>query len=111
MHCIRLPRIGAACPNWSIEVLNDSRRLRVNAGYCSRQGKREENQDFLAVHVDAANGARGHVAAIADGVSHGKAGRIAAELAVREFLDAHYALSLTGGVQRNAGRALQSING
>jgi len=91
--------------------LNDSRRLRVNAGYCSRQGKREENQDFLAVHVDAANGARGHVAAIADGVSHGKAGRIAAELAVREFLDAHYALSPTGGVQRNAGRALQSING
>ena len=91
--------------------MNDSRRLRVNAGYCSRQGKREENQDFLAVHVDAANGARGHVAAIADGVSHGKAGRTAAELAVREFLDAHYALSPTGGVQRNAGRALQSING
>ena len=91
--------------------MNDGRRLRVNAGYCSRQGRREENQDFLAVHVDAANGARGHVAAIADGVSHGKAGRIAAELAVREFLDAHYALSPTGGVQRNAGRALQSING
>jgi len=90
--------------------LNDSRRLRINAGYCSRQGKRDENQDFLAVHVDPANGVRGDVAAIADGVSHGKAGRIAAELAIREFLDAHYALSPTGGVQRNAGRALQSIN-
>ena len=90
--------------------MNDSRRLRINAGYCSRQGKREENQDFVAIHIDVATGTRGHVVAIADGVSHGKAGRIAAELAVREFLDAHYALSPTGGVQRNAGRALQSIN-
>ncbi|HXS31044.1 MAG TPA: protein kinase, partial [Steroidobacteraceae bacterium] len=60
--------------------------------------------------MDAASGARGDVAAIADGVSYGKAGRIAAELAVREFLEAHHALSPTGGVQRNAGRALQSIN-
>ena len=90
--------------------MNDTRRLRINAGYCSRQGKREENQDFLAIHIDAASGARGDVAAIADGVSYGKAGRIAAELAVREFLEAHHALSPTGGVQRNAGRALQSIN-
>ncbi|HXR53096.1 MAG TPA: PP2C family serine/threonine-protein phosphatase, partial [Steroidobacteraceae bacterium] len=101
---------GTICPNWSTEDLNDTRRLRINAGYCSRQGKREENQDFLAIHIDAASGARGDVAAIADGVSYGKAGRIAAELAVREFLEAHHALSPTGGVQRNAGRALQSIN-
>jgi serine/threonine protein phosphatase PrpC len=54
--------------------------------------------------------AHGYVAAVADGVSHGKGGRTAAEVTIRQFLDAHYGMNPTLGVQRNTARTVAAIN-
>jgi serine/threonine protein phosphatase PrpC len=86
------------------------RMLRVNADFCSKVGRREENQDFVGLSCDGHDPKTGHVVAIADGVSFGDAGRTAAELAVRTFIEAHHDANPTHGVARNAGRALESFN-
>jgi serine/threonine protein phosphatase PrpC len=86
------------------------RMLRVNADFCSKTGRRSENQDFVALACDGSDPKSGQVAAIADGVSFGTAGRIAAELAVRSFIEAYHEGNPTHGVARNAGRALESFN-
>lgn len=79
--------------------------LVVAAGFASRQGPRAENQDFGGVHLGTAleRARHGIIAALADGVSGGKAGRTAAELAVRALIEGFYALPDTLG----AGRKMQ----
>ena len=52
----------------------------------------------------------GVAAAIADGVGGAKGGRVAAELAVRLFLDAHVSLDPLRGIKANASTALEAIN-
>jgi serine/threonine protein phosphatase PrpC len=90
--------------------MNPPRPLRVQAGHASLQGRRAENQDFVSICTEPSTAASGFVAAVADGVSHGKGGGVAAQLAVRQFLDAHYAMNPTLGVQRNAARSVAAIN-
>ena len=91
----------------------DNKRLRVNAGFCSRTGRRDENQDYVGLCTGAALelDAAGQVAAIADGVSHGDGGRVAAELTVRGFLDGYYSASPTVGVAQNAVAVMAALNG
>ena len=84
------------------------RSLEVRVGFATQKGKRPDNQDYVAAHLGP--GARGTVAAIADGVGGHKGGREAAELTVRGFIDAYYALPETLGVQRIASRALEPVN-
>ncbi len=90
--------------------MTEVRMLRVNADFCSRRGRRTANQDFVGLCCDGQDSRAGHVAAIADGVSFGGAGRIAAELAVRHFIEAHYAANPIHGVARNAAHAMASFN-
>jgi serine/threonine protein phosphatase PrpC len=90
--------------------MTEVRMLRVNADYCSKAGRRQENQDFVGLSCDGSDSKFGHVAAVADGVSFGNAGRAAAELAVRSFIEAHHDANPTNGVARNAARALASFN-
>ncbi len=80
----------------------NSGELVAAAGFASRIGPREENQDFGGVHMgSAAERARyGIIAAVADGVSGGKAGRTAAELAVRALIEGFYAMPDTWGPAR-----------
>ena len=87
--------------------LADRRSLQVRCGFASQTGRRPDNQDFgawleLSRHC---------VAAVADGVGGHKGGRVAAETAVRGFLDAYPALPETLGVRRAASRALEPLNG
>lgn len=76
--------------------------LVVAAGFASLTGPRAENQDFGGVHMGAAleRAQRGIIAAVADGVSGGKAGRVAAELAVRALIEGFYAMPDTVGPAR-----------
>lgn len=90
--------------------MTDLRALRVNADFCSKKGRRAENQDFIGLCCDGEDALRGHVLAIADGVSSGSGGRAAAELAVRSFIEAHYQSSPTAGVARNAACAMGAFN-
>ncbi|RYG82775.1 bifunctional protein-serine/threonine kinase/phosphatase, partial [bacterium] len=87
-------------------------QLAVRAGYCSRAGRRAENQDFAGFGDPErlARDPRGLAFAIADGVSFGKGGRVAAELAVRAFLDGWYAADPTAGVAATGARLLGSVN-
>lgn len=90
--------------------MTESRRLRINADYCSKTGRRTENQDFVGLCCEGQDPQSGHVVAIADGVSFGSAGRTAAELAVRSFIDAHFGANPIHGVARNAAQAMGAFN-
>ncbi|HED18423.1 MAG TPA: bifunctional protein-serine/threonine kinase/phosphatase, partial [Gammaproteobacteria bacterium] len=84
----------------------------MRSGFASETGKRETNEDYLAVfdthtqpHI-----MQGSVAAIADGMGGALGGRQAAETTVRGFIDAYYSLPETLGVDRAAARAMMAIN-
>jgi serine/threonine protein phosphatase PrpC len=86
--------------------LRDPGDIVLAAGFASVQGPREENQDFGGVHMGTAleRARRGVIAAVADGVSGGKRGRVAAELAVRALIEGFYAMPDTLG----PGNAMQA---
>jgi serine/threonine protein phosphatase PrpC len=81
-------------------------------GFHSARGPRPDNEDFAGAVVggELAEPRRDVVAAIADGIGSAKGGRIAAETAVRGFLDGMCELPETTEVQRSAGRVLNALN-
>ena len=74
----------------------------IAAGFASETGPRQDNQDFGGVHLGSATERARHgvLAAVADGVSGGKEGRAAAELAIRALLEGFYAMPDTLGPAR-----------
>lgn len=81
-------------------------------GWCSVQGRRGRNEDFVAFRGgDAATLAdHGFVAAIADGVGGHKGGREAAETTVRGFIDAQSSQSPLRSLRDRAAHALNAMN-
>lgn len=86
--------------------------LVVAAGFASLTGPRADNQDFGGVHLGTAleRARHGIIAAVADGVSGGKAGRAAAELAVRALIEGFYAMPDTLGSGRKMQAPLAAYN-
>ncbi len=87
----------------------ESETLRAQIGIATERGTRDRNEDFAAC-VAPGIGRPGLIAAVADGVGGAKGGRVAAETAVRLFLDAQDELSPLRGVKANAVTALNAIN-
>jgi serine/threonine protein phosphatase PrpC len=90
-----------------------SSRLEVQTGFCSERGPRPRNEDFGGVYLGtAAQQSRiGVIAALADGVGGAKGGRVAAELAVRSFVD--FYLDQSDGlssVRQKASISLDAVN-
>ncbi|MEJ2654752.1 MAG: bifunctional protein-serine/threonine kinase/phosphatase [Acidihalobacter sp.] len=88
--------------------------LAVEAGFASRQATRHSlNEDFFGAVAGrgADAGTRGSVWALADGMGGTSGGRVAAELAVRGFLEAYYQSPATLSPLRAAARALEAVNG
>ncbi len=83
--------------------------LRVQVGIATDRGNRDRNEDFAACLLPDL-GSHRLVAALADGVGGAKGGRVAAESAVRLFLDAQDQLSPLKGVKANAVTALTAAN-
>ncbi|MGH7006900.1 MAG: bifunctional protein-serine/threonine kinase/phosphatase, partial [Stellaceae bacterium] len=79
----------------------------------SETGLRPRNEDFAGVVFGAELPVprRDVVAAIADGIGGARGGRVAAEIAVRGFLDGFCDLPETLEVQRAAARIVDSLNG
>lgn len=93
-------------------ILRDTGELVLAAGFASAVGPREENQDFGGVHLGSAleRARHGVIAAVADGVSGGKQGRVAAELAVRALIEGFYAMPDTLGPARAMQASLTAYN-
>ncbi|HVR91985.1 MAG TPA: bifunctional protein-serine/threonine kinase/phosphatase [Novosphingobium sp.] len=92
--------------------MRDGGDLVVAAGFASLIGPRAENEDFGGVHLGTAleRARHGTIAAVADGVSGGKQGRVAAELAVRALIEGFYAVPDTLGPARAMMLPLTAFN-
>jgi serine/threonine protein phosphatase PrpC len=93
-------------------ILIPEGRLLVAAGFASETGKRPDNQDFVGVYTATETERVNHglIAALADGVGGAKAGRMAAELAVRALIDGLYDQADTIGVAAAAARVMGPYN-
>src|SRR5579862_9861979 len=87
--------------------------VKASVGFASRTGPRRDNQDFAGALIgwELAEPRQEVVAAIADGIGGAKGGRIAAETAVRSFLDGFCDLPETMEVQRAGARIVSALNG
>ena len=91
---------------------DEGQGLHVAIGQASEQGGRAENQDFVACHVGRARGPLtiSFVAALSDGVGGAQGGRVAAELAVRGFIEGCLDQPATLGVARIGAAAADAVN-
>ena len=87
--------------------------LKVSVGFASETGPRQRNEDFAGAVFgpELPEPRRDVIAAIADGMGGAKGGRVAAEIAVRGFLDGFCDLPETMEVRRAAAIVLDSLNG
>ena len=84
----------------------------LDVALLSSAGSTHANEDYVAAALGTVSerAVRGSVIAIADGMSGSTGGRVAAELAVRGFLDAYSGLPETIAPDLAAHRALDSIH-
>src|SRR5215813_12125182 len=87
--------------------------VRASVGFASKTGRREANEDFAGAlsGAELPEPRQEVIAAIADGIGGAKGGRIAAETAVRGFLDGFCDLPETMEVQRAGARIVSALNG
>ena len=87
--------------------------VKASVGFASETGPRQRNEDFAGAvfGLELPEPRRDVVAAIADGIGGTKGGRVAAETAVRGFLDGFCDLPETMEVRRAAARVLNALNG
>ena len=87
--------------------------LKVSVGFASETGPRKDNEDFAGVvfGLELPEPRADVIAAIADGMGGAKGGRVAAEIAVRGFLDGFCDLPETMEVRRAAAIVLDALNG
>ncbi|HXW29841.1 MAG TPA: protein phosphatase 2C domain-containing protein, partial [Xanthobacteraceae bacterium] len=86
--------------------------VRASVGFFSEAGPRKDNEDFGGAVFGSELPQPRHdvIAAIADGIGGAKGGRVAAETAVRGFLDGFCDLPETMEVRHAAARVLNALN-
>ena len=86
--------------------------VKATVGFASETGPRERNEDFggAVFGYELPKPRRDIVAAVADGIGGARGGRVAAETAVRGFLDGFCDLPETMEVRRAAAAVLNSLN-
>jgi len=86
--------------------------LLVGVGEHTHVGGRASNEDYAACYLGnaAERLATGVIAALADGMGGARGGRVAAELAVRGFIDAALGQAATLGTARIGARAADAVN-
>ena len=92
---------------------HDAKVPEASVGFASEAGPRERNEDFVGAVLGASPPAerRDLAAVIADGIGGAKGGRVAAETAVRGFLDGLWDMPETVEVRRAGARILNALNG
>ena len=88
------------------------RQLEIALGWHTDAGRRPDNQDFVGSFAGspAERIRHGYVAALADGVGGHAGGRVAAETAVRSFIEFYLGQPETIGVRTAAARAAEALN-
>jgi serine/threonine protein phosphatase PrpC len=86
--------------------------IKASVGFASESGPRERNEDFAGAifGMELPKPRRDIIAAIADGIGGSKGGRVAAETAVRGFLDGFCDLPETMEVGRAGATVLNALN-
>jgi len=86
--------------------------VKASAGFASERGPRKHNEDFAGAVFgwELPQPRRDVIAAIADGIGGAKGGRVAAETAVRGFLDGFCDLPETIEARRAAARVVNALN-
>jgi len=86
--------------------------LLVGVGEHTHAGGRPDNEDYAACYLGNASErlSTGVIAALADGMGGARGGRVAAELAVRGFIDAALGQAGTLGTARIGARAVDAVN-
>ncbi|MFZ2076183.1 MAG: protein kinase [Xanthobacteraceae bacterium] len=86
--------------------------IKASVGFASETGPRERNEDFAGAifGMELPKPRRDIIAAIADGIGGSKGGRVAAETAVRGFLDGFCDLPETMEVGRAGATVLNALN-
>jgi serine/threonine protein phosphatase PrpC len=86
--------------------------LHLGVGRASSRGGRTENEDFCACYVGPRNEQLtiGLIAAVSDGMGGARGGRVAAELAVRGFIEGCLGQPVTVGIARIGARAAEAVN-
>src|SRR5437763_1237141 len=87
--------------------------VRASVGFASKTGPRKDNEDFAGAlsGAELPEPRQEVVAAIADGIGGAKGGRIAAETAVRGFLDGFCDLPETMEVHRASAKIVSALSG
>ncbi len=87
--------------------------VKASVGFCSETGPRKRNEDFVGAVFgpELPEPRRDVIAALADGIGGAKGGRVAAESAVRGFLDGFCDLPETMEVRRAAATIVNALNG
>jgi serine/threonine protein phosphatase PrpC len=87
--------------------------VQASVGFSSKTGPRKENEDFAGALFgsELPEPRQEVVAAIADGIGGAKGGRVAAETAVRGFLDGFCDLPETMEVQRAGAKIVNALSG
>jgi serine/threonine protein phosphatase PrpC len=96
-----------------VPVSNDLTLPKASIGFAPETGPREQNEDFVGAILGTAppEERRDVAALIADGIAGAKGGRVAAETAVRGFLDALRDVPETMEVRRAGASILNALNG
>src|SRR6516164_4221399 len=86
--------------------------VRASVGFASKTGRRKANEDFAGAvsGSDLPEPRQEVIAAIADGIGGAKGGRVAAETAVRGFLDGFCDLPESMEVQRAGAKIVGALN-
>lgn len=86
--------------------------LKISLGQHSDKGRKPSNQDFHGAFMppEPQLSAKGIAIVLADGISTSKVSRIAAEAAVKGFLEDYYCTSFAWSVKTAAYRVLTAIN-
>jgi serine/threonine protein phosphatase PrpC len=89
-----------------------ARGLQAGIGQATHKGARADNQDFSACYVGTPRNQLtiGLLAALSDGMGGAQGGRVAAELAVRGFIEGCLGQQMTVGPSRIGARAADAVN-
>lgn len=88
-------------------------KLKINIGFCSDKGIKDENQDYLG-HFIPKNTAlltgKGAAFALADGVSSSSEAKQASQCCVKGFLDDYFSTPDSWSVKKSGGKVLTALN-